>query len=294
MTTSIVYASEYGINSTNNRITGSVGTGPFTITESTADREFVVGETVTITSSGGTQTGTYNGFFLFNGVANPIFTIGGSRFVFSNEAIATSTQVATTAEPIPICFGPDVLIATAQGAKRVKDLAVGDEVLTPSGPQAVKFIGWSARFLPDLRSMGRMPIQIEAGALGELGPDADLLCSPSHAFLIDGLLVEAQALVNGSSIRQLDSLESFEFTYYSIELENHALVWANGILAETYFANFRSQGLSRDAWDNHADYVALYGEGSSMRELELPRIPFARQLPAEVKERIGAQPLLAV
>lgn len=77
----------------------------------------------------------------------------------------------------------------------------------PSGPQQVRFIGQSTRFLPELRCTGRMPIRIAAGTLGELGPEQDLLGSPSHAFLIDGLLVEAQVLINGSTIAQLQSWE---------------------------------------------------------------------------------------
>lgn len=132
-----------------------------------------------------------------------------------------------------------------------------------------------------------MPIEIKAGALGVLGPVQNLLCSPSHSFFIQGSLVEAQALVNGDTIQQRDSLESFEFTYYSIELETHSLIWANGMLAETYFANVRGKGFSRESWDNYADYVALYGEGEPMKELELPRIPFARQLPPEIRQLAG-------
>lgn len=66
------------------------------------------------------------------------------------------------------------------------------------------------------------------------------------------------------------------------------------MLSETYFANVRDGEFTRVAWDNYADYVALYGEGGTMRELELPRIPFARQLPPALRELIGAQPLLAV
>ncbi len=134
-----------------------------------------------------------------------------------------------------------------------------------------------------------MPIQIKAGALGELGPSQDLICSPAHAFCIEGLLVEAQALVNGTSIRQLSSLDSLSFTYYSIELEDHALIWANGLLAETYFANFRPSGVSREAWDNYQEYLDLYGESLCMNELDLPRVPFARQLPSDLLERVGLQ-----
>jgi hypothetical protein len=151
----------------------------------------------------------------------------------------------------------------------------------------VCFIGHSIRFLPDLCCTGRMSIRIAAGALGALGPGQDLLCSPSHAFLIDGLLVEVQALINGSTLAQLQSWEECSFTFYSIELEQHNLVSGNGLLAETYFANVRSQRISRDAWDNYADYLALYGDSLPMAELPYPRVPFARQLPAAVRQRLA-------
>ena len=137
-----------------------------------------------------------------------------------------------------------------------------------------------------------MPIRIAAGALGALGPEQDLLCSPSHAFLIDGLLVEAQALTNGSTICQLQSWEKFFFTYYSIELEQYNLVWANGLLAETYFANVRSQRISRDSWDNYADYLALYSDSLPMAEPPYPRVPVARQLPTAVRQRLAIPALV--
>jgi len=179
------------------------------------------------------------------------------------------------------------MIATPDGERKVSDLEVGCLVETTSGVQRVKFIGKTTNFIVDLRGFGKMPIQISAGALGAEMPSRDFLCSPSHAVLVEGVLVEAQALVNGSSIKQLDDIESFSFTYYSIELESHGLIWADGLLAETYFANVRGKGFSRDNWDNYSDYVALYGEGEPMQELELPRIPFARQLPAEIRQLAG-------
>ncbi len=52
---------------------------------------------------------------------------------------------------------------------------------------------------------------------------------------------------------------------------------------ESYYANWRGDGYSRADWDNYADYIALYGDSKGMKELDLPRIPFARQLPAELR-----------
>jgi hypothetical protein len=160
----------------------------------------------------------------------------------------------------------------------------------------VRFLGVSRTGQNSLRAMGRMPIGLEAGALGELGPDRPTFVSPSHGFHLQGVLVEAGALINGVTIRQHnDWPDSGRIAYYAIELERHALVWANGLLAESFYPTMRANGVSRLNWANYPDYVALYGDGyHPMRELELPRIPFARQLPAEVKALIGAEQLLAV
>lgn len=269
--------------------------GPFTITETVDSASLVFDETVQISSEGSPEesSGIYLLYVTLNDVKYPLINIGGLEYVFTDQNLAVGQALSFNSGPIPICFGPDVLISTTKGQCRVAELKSGDEVVTPEGPQCVKFIGRSTRFIPELRATGRMPVVIKAGALGELGPSEDLICTPSHGFFIEGLLVEAQALINGDTIKQLDSLDSFEYTYYSIELENHGLVRANGVLSETYYANVRDGEFTRVAWDNYADYVALYGEGGPMRELELPRIPFARHLPAAVRELIGAQPLLA-
>ena len=140
-------------------------------------------------------------------------------------------------------------------------------------------------------------MRINQGALGELGPCRDTFMSPSHAINLDGHLVEAGALLNGSSIQQLDPQSGPEFfSYYNIELEAHALIWANGMPVETYFANVRGIGFTREDWDNYDDYIALYGSSELMQELSMPRIPFARQIPTylRMKFQLLEPPLLSL
>jgi hypothetical protein len=186
-----------------------------------------------------------------------------------------------------LCLAHTALIAIPGGEKFIADLQVGDQVLTPSGTQKVKFIGRSSRLLSDVRAMGELPIQFEAGALGDLGPVSTLHCSPNHAFLIEGCLVEAKTLLNGATIRQVESWDESTVTYYSIELEDHDLVWANGLLTETFFACRTIENDSREAWDNYAEYLALYGEGGHMQMLVQPRIPLARNLPNRIRQLVG-------
>jgi hypothetical protein len=293
---SIVYQNAYALTGggANWTVNGSDLGGPFTLSEEAAssNASLVPQEYVDITGTGWTGVNPrYTSYVTIGGVQYPIInTNSGTRYILTNETLSNDQSLTASSGSTPICFGPDTLIKTPTGFVAVSELSIGDQVSTHLGPKIVKFVGLSARFTPELRACGRMPILISAGALGELGPAQDLLCSPAHAFSIEGLLVEAQALVDGTSIRQLNSLDSLSFTYYSIELDDHALIWANGLLAETYFANFRSSGISRDAWDNYQEYVELYGESQTMKELDLPRVPFARQLPSDLLERVGVKP----
>ena len=182
-----------------------------------------------------------------------------------------------------VCFLAGTLIATPSGERSIESLEIGDEVATRSGDRQIKFISRSSRNIFQLMELGKLPICIQAGALGDVGPTQDLWISPSHAVLLSGHLVEASALLNWSTVTQPQDPGCFQVTYYNIEFENHEIIRANGIEVESYYANWRGDGYSRADWDNYDEYLALYGESNGMEELPMPRIPFARQLPAELR-----------
>ena len=185
-----------------------------------------------------------------------------------------------------VCFLAGTLIATPDGERPIESLQPGDLISTAEGPQPVRFLARSTRSIAQLQALDKMPIRINQGAFGCLGPAQDTFLSPSHAIHFAGSLVEAGALINGTSIQQLDDWPDASLTYYNIELERHGLITANGLLVESYFANYRSNGFSRDCWDNYNEYVALYGAGELMEELPLPRIPFARQIPMQLRQSL--------
>jgi hypothetical protein len=206
----------------------------------------------------------------------------------------------------PPCLASGTLIRTPSGNRPVKELKIGDLVLTPDGPLPLKFLGISTRHVNSLKASGRMPIRIQSGVFGHNLPSADIYCTPSHAFTLGDCLVEAQALLNGQSIYQLEELSEYDqphqceqhsplaeqeeadfFTYYSLEFEHHVLVWANDMLTESYLPTYRDGELTRVAWNNYANYLSIYGTSEIMDELSMSRIPFARQLPLRICEQFG-------
>ena len=101
----------------------------------------------------------------------------------------------------PHCFFAGTMIRTPNGEFAVETLKRGDLVVTGDG--RVVPVSWLGRqtvstiFTDKLRVL---PIRIKAGALGENVPTRDLLVSPDHAILVEGALIQAGALINGSSI----------------------------------------------------------------------------------------------
>lgn len=246
------------------------------------DDIFDVGESIQVSLDGGTtwRNLTYIGSF----EGGVVVGRGDNFFLLTDNTYERNEAFNVSFEPAPVCFLAGTLIATPEGSRAVETLKPGDLVQTSEGVQAVKFLARTTSRVSTLRAIGKMPIRISAGSLGEFGPERDTYMSPSHAIYFDGHLVEAGALVNGESVTQIESWhEGDSIIYYNIELEQHSLITINGLLAETYFANFRTNGFSRDSWDNYSEYLALYGSSEVMEELPLPRIPFARQLPVNLR-----------
>ena len=148
-------------------------------------------------------------------------------------AMTLAADASGNAEILP-CFCPGTLILTDEGEKAVEDLRVGDGVVTTAGAvEPIRWIGrrsYAGRALAGRRHL--LPIRIKAGALSDATPRRDLLLSPLHAMLIDGLLVPAHMLVNGASIVQEPAVPSVD--YIHIELDRHDTIWAEGAATETF------------------------------------------------------------
>ena len=179
---------------------------------------------------------------------------------------------------ITLCFYPGTALATPAGETKVEDIKAGDLLMTANGAKPVRWIGQShihTGFADPLRSL---PIRIRQGALGAGLPMRDLLLSPDHAICIGGILVQASALVNGSSIiREYDVPE--QFTYYHVELDSHELLLAEGVEAESFVDN-----VDRMHFHNWDDRVA---PETAIAEMNLPRAKSMRQLPQAIRGRLG-------
>ncbi len=188
-----------------------------------------------------------------------------------------------TLNGLVVCFIAGTKIRTPEGEKAIEELQIGDLISTANGAKAVKFACQSTRSFNELLATGKNPIRVAAGTFGAT---ADLLMSPSHAINLEGNLIEAGALIDHASVERVTEWNATKLTYFNLELDQHELIWANGVATESYFSSYRTNGFSRQSWDNYSEYVALYGEGELMQELDMPRIAFSRQIPAAVAAKL--------
>ncbi|GGC49494.1 Hint domain-containing protein [Chelatococcus reniformis] len=178
---------------------------------------------------------------------------------------------------VSACFLAGTMVATPDGPVAIEKLKPGDLVSTSDG--AVKPVRWlavqtvSRRFRADPLKV--VPIRVLAGALGGGLPARDLFVSPDHALLVDGCLVQAGALVNGTSITRYVQVPQ-TFLYYHVELDDHSLILVEGVPAETFVDH-----ISRRAFDNWQE-----APQAPIAELDRPRVKSWRQLPQPIRDRL--------
>jgi len=183
------------------------------------------------------------------------------------------------------CFLTGTRILTETGYRKVEDLAIGDLVQTADGKlEPVKWIGYQNRQPNQIKNPLRgYPILFKAGCLCHNSPLRDLYTSPDHALLVDGLLINAGALVNDISIIKTEPTEPF--CYWHVELEHHALLIAEGTAAESFYPNRED----RLAYDNGLEYDELYPFGNSqlmLYPLDYPRISSKNKVPRYICQKL--------
>jgi hypothetical protein len=245
--------------------------------EVTVDATFEVGERITV-------NGSLSYEYVGHVAGGWVGVRGEDYFLFSNTEREINSTFTVSVTPFPVCFLEGTRIATLDGLRAVETLAIGDLVTTADGTtRPVRWIGRQTIVAVFADPLHAYPIRVAGGALGDGLPVRDLFVSPDHALLVDGLLVQASALVNGTTITRAPA-PAPRFTYFHVELADHALILAEGVAAETFVDH-----VTRRRFDNFAEFEALYGaEQASIAELAMPRIKSARQLPRATRERLAA------
>jgi hypothetical protein len=148
-------------------------------------------------------------------------------------------------------------VLTPVGGCTVEDLQIGDQLLTLSGPMAIKWIGYNkftkekGRAWPD----SVMPIRIARFAIDEHSPHSDLYLSPLHCIFFNEVLIPVKYLINGTSVAPGAHSEMPEIEYYHIDLGTHEVLDAEGALVESFF----DRDSEREHFSNFVQYERLYG-----------------------------------
>ena len=193
---------------------------------------FTFGDTIMLTGFSMTSIVflANNAIELRSGTINEYLTIAVTTTAdYHITASSLGTQITFQ---IP-CFAAGTRILTDRGKIPVQDLKIGETVIT-SGAEDRPIIWIGERTIdlrhhPDPNSV--QPIRIAANALAENVPDRDLFLSPDHAVYIDGYLIPAKELLNHSNITRHSP---DRITYYHIELDAHAVIFAENAAVETY------------------------------------------------------------
>lgn len=153
------------------------------------------------------------------------------------------------AEVACVSFTRGTHITMASGRQvKIEDIKEGDRVLTRNdGPQAVRWLGQNT-----VRAMGEFsPVLIEKGTLNN---ENDLIVSPDHRLFIyqrsDALgtgrsevLIKARHLVNGDNVRWV---KGGFVDYFQILFDQHQIIYAEGIAAESMLIDTRTQAALPD------------------------------------------------
>jgi Hint domain len=158
------------------------------------------------------------------------------------------------------CFLKGTKILTAEGERKIEDLAIGRMLPTMFG--GLCRVQWIGRY-PIKKSdpskswvKDALPVRIARSALAPDLPHSDLYVTAGHCMLVDGVLVPAWMLINGTTITRYEPVGYEELEYFHIKLEGHDVVYAEGAPADTLFYVDESAV-------NFADYPCQYGSPST-------------------------------
>lgn len=184
----------------------------------------------------------------------------GTGFLHATSAGDSQSVVVALQGPNEpaVCYAAGTRILTRQGEVAVEALREGDEVMTLLG-QGFASVTWLGHHRMNLKTHPEpravQPVRILAGAFGPGRPARDLRVSPGHALYVDGVLIQAERLVNGATVRREAACETV--VYWHVELDRHDVLMAEGLPAESYLDTG-----NRTAFVGGGDFVQLHPDFS--------------------------------
>ncbi len=156
----------------------------------------------------------------------------------------------------PLCLLRGTGIKTPKGEVCVEDIRIGDLVETVRG-EALP-IKWIGRHLYHRSgptwSEAVVPIRIAPSALDENSPSQELYVTRGHALFIDGVLIRAGDLVNGTSIVPALPTRTDRIEYFQIVLATHEVILAENAPVETFLL----KDSNYEGFTNFAEFARLY------------------------------------
>jgi hypothetical protein len=207
-----------------------------------------------------------------------------ARNVRAIGAIAATAALAACVPPggSGQCFLKGTKIRTAEGERKVEDLASGDLLPTLFG--GMRPIQWVGRYAHKKIDPAKpwakyaRPVRIARSALAPNVPHADLFVTSWHALFIDDTLVPAGNLINGTTITLYAADEFDELEFFHIKLETHDVIHAEGAACET-------QLTVRETGSNFAEYYRAYGAPKS-EEVSCAPLLFYDGRRGQIKSRL--------
>jgi len=193
--------------------------------------------------------------------------------------------------PIVICFASGTIIDTDLGPSPIESLSVGNLVRTrDSGMQPIRWIGKRVLDSLDLARHPQLcPIRFAAGALGNGVPYNDLTVSPQHRLLVSDwrtelhfgeaeVLMPAVGFLNGGDIAVLANAQIV--TYYHLLFDQHEIITANGVAAESLHAGDMAMTSLGD--DTVAELNLIFPDAPELLGKRKTVRPVARKIEARV------------
>jgi Hint domain len=189
--------------------------------------------------------------------------------IFGSVVLAKTTTAFACPPALCKCFLKGTKIRTAEGDREIEDLAIGD--LLPTRFGGLRPVQWIGRYPFKKRDPSKpwvkdaLPVRITRSAVGPNVPHTDLYVTGGHALLIDGVLVPAELLVNGTTITRDETRDYDQLEFFHVKLESHDVIYAEGVPAETLI-NVQESAV------NFADYLRRYGTAATDEERCAPYI----------------------